>query len=137
MAHPYHHALSSVKKWGGCVEDYQKIHDWFDASKEFIGDFRHRILRHHAQGIFECERVFGTTIKLSNGNEIPTRFVGEQHVNEDLGHIPSLNDWLKNLIPEPWMNKRTHLEESLNIKYNNIRGVLDKEVKKEEEVAST
>ena len=22
MAHPYHHALSSVKKWGGTVEDY-------------------------------------------------------------------------------------------------------------------
>ncbi|MGL4279234.1 MAG: DUF6915 family protein, partial [Albidovulum sp.] len=21
MAHPYHHALSSVKKWGGTVED--------------------------------------------------------------------------------------------------------------------
>ena len=22
MAHPYHHALSSVKKWGGVPEDY-------------------------------------------------------------------------------------------------------------------
>jgi len=28
MAHPYHHALSSVKKWGGTVEDYQAIHAW-------------------------------------------------------------------------------------------------------------
>ena len=28
MAHPYHHALSSVKKWGGSPEDYQKIHDY-------------------------------------------------------------------------------------------------------------
>mgnify|MGYP006871787357 FL=1 len=42
MANPYHHALSSVKKWGGIVEDYIKIHDWFDASKEMMGDFRHR-----------------------------------------------------------------------------------------------
>ena len=30
MAHPYHHALSSVKKWGGTVEDYLPIHSWFD-----------------------------------------------------------------------------------------------------------
>jgi hypothetical protein len=25
MAHPYHHALSSVKKWGGAIEDYIAI----------------------------------------------------------------------------------------------------------------
>ena len=30
MAHPYHHALSSVRKWGGVPADYQPIHDWFD-----------------------------------------------------------------------------------------------------------
>jgi hypothetical protein len=46
MAHPYHHSLSSVKKWGGTVADYQHIHDWFDASKAIIADFRHRALRH-------------------------------------------------------------------------------------------
>ena len=114
MSHPYHHALSSVKKWGGSVEDYQKIHDWFDQSKEFIGDFRHRALRHHSQGIFECERVFGTTITLSTGKVVPTRFIGEQHVKEDLGHIPSLNDWLKFIQPEPWMNRRSNLEKELN-----------------------
>jgi len=34
MAHPYHHSLSSVKKWGGGVADYQPIHDWFDESKK-------------------------------------------------------------------------------------------------------
>ena len=52
MAHPYHHSLSSVKKWGGNVDDYQPIHDWFDQSKQIIADFRHRALRHHAEGIF-------------------------------------------------------------------------------------
>ena len=30
MAHPYHHALSSVKKWGGTVDDYQPINAWLD-----------------------------------------------------------------------------------------------------------
>jgi hypothetical protein len=30
MAHPYHHALASVKKWGGGVSDYLPLHAWFD-----------------------------------------------------------------------------------------------------------
>ena len=33
MAHSYHHALSSVKKWGGTFEDTIALHTWFDASK--------------------------------------------------------------------------------------------------------
>jgi hypothetical protein len=52
MAHPYHHALSSVKKWGGEVSDYLPLHSWFDQSKAIEADFRHRALRHHAEGIF-------------------------------------------------------------------------------------
>lgn len=85
MAHPYHHALSSVKKWGGTVDDYLSIHSWFDASKQITADFRHRALRHHAEGIFMAETIFGPTITLSTGRVIPTRWVGEQHVREDLG----------------------------------------------------
>jgi hypothetical protein len=30
MGHCYHHALSSVKKWGGIAEDYLPLHNWFD-----------------------------------------------------------------------------------------------------------
>jgi len=106
VAHPYHHALSSVKKWGGPVQDYLAIHEWFDASKEMHGDFRHRALRHHAQGIYEAQRMFGETITLSTGRVIPTRYIGEQHVTEDLGFIPSLSDWLIQIQPKPWMNNR-------------------------------
>ena len=73
MAHPYHHALSSVRKWGGAIEDYQPIHDWFDGSKQIIADFRHRALRHHAEGIFMAETIFGSTITLSTGRVIPVR----------------------------------------------------------------
>lgn len=103
MAHPYHHALSSVKKWGGCVADYQAIHDWFDESKAHVADFRHRVLRHHSEGIFMAEKIFGTTIINSDGRVVPVRYVGEQHVKEDLGKIPTLADWCLNIKPEPWM----------------------------------
>jgi len=110
MAHPYHHSLSSVKKWGGTVEDYQRIHDFFDESKKIIVDFRHRALRHHAEGIFMAETIFGTTITISTGRKIPVRWIGEQHVREDLGFIPSFADWVKAIRPEPWMGRAQKLE---------------------------
>ena len=83
MAHPLHHAESSARKFGGKPTDYQVIHDWFDASKAHMAFFTHRALRHHTQGIFEAERVFGLTITNSAGRSIPVRWIGEQHVKED------------------------------------------------------
>jgi hypothetical protein len=100
------HAQSSARKYGGKPEDYQKIHDWFDATKEHFGDCRHRALRHHSQGIFECERIFGTHITNSDGRIVPVRLIGEQHVREDCGGIiPSVQDWLKRIPIESWMNR--------------------------------
>jgi len=99
-----------VKKWGGTVEDYLAIHCWFDASKQITADFRHRALRHHAEGIFLAETIFGLTITLSSGRIIPTRWVGEQHVIEDLGFIPSFADWVKCIRPEPWMGRTQQIE---------------------------
>ncbi len=111
MAHPYHHALSSVKKWGGSVDDYLDIHNWFDDSKQIIADFRHRALRHHAEGIFMSETIFGVTRTISTGRVIPVRWIGEQHVLEDLGFIPSFADWVKAIRPESWMGRRGRLME--------------------------
>jgi hypothetical protein len=103
MSHCYYHALSSVKRWGGCVEDYRPLHDWFDQSKAIIADPRHRALRHHAEGIFMLEALFGQTITNSDGRVVPVRLIGEQHVLEDLGHIPSFADWARAIRPEAWM----------------------------------
>ena len=114
MAHPYHHALSSVRRWGGVAEDYQAIHDWFDASKAITADFRHRALRHHAEGIFACEAVFGTTITISTGRVVPVRLIGERHVVEDLGFIPSFADWVRSIRPEPWMGRARPLQAELD-----------------------
>ncbi len=114
MAHPYHHALSSVRRWGGVPEDYQPIHDWFDASKAITADFRHRALRHHAEGIFACEAVFGTTITISTGRVVPVRLIGERHVVEDLGFIPGFADWVRSIRPEPWMGRARPLHAELD-----------------------
>jgi hypothetical protein len=89
MAHPLKHAQSSANKFGGKAADYLAIHRWFDESKAFFADFRHRALRHHAEGIFLCEQMFGVAIENSEGKLVPVRYLGEQHVKEDLGCIPN------------------------------------------------
>ena len=115
MAHPYHHALSSVKKWGGSVEDFLPLHNWFDVeSKMITADFRHRALRHHAEGIVMLERLYGTTITLSTGRVVPVRLIGEQHVAEDLGFIPSFVDWVRCIRPEPWMGRAAPIAQELD-----------------------
>jgi putative transposase len=37
------------------------------------------------------------TLTLSSGRVIPTRWVGEQHVREDLGFIPGFADWARSI----------------------------------------
>ena len=90
MAHCYYHALSSVRKWGGTPDDYLPLHQWFDQSKAILADPRHRALRHHAEGIFMLETLFGATIVNADGKVVPVRLIGEQHVREDLGSSPPL-----------------------------------------------
>lgn len=103
MAHPLKHAESSARKFGGKAEDYLAIHNWFDESKAFFPDFRHRALRHHSEGIFMAEKLFGMAILNSDGKRVAVRYVGEQHVREDLGRIPTAQDWLFEIKPQRWM----------------------------------
>jgi hypothetical protein len=58
---------------------------------------------HHSEGIFLCEAIFGATITNGDGKLVPVRTVGEQHVKDDLGWIPSVKDWLQHIEVQPWM----------------------------------
>lgn len=76
---------------------------------------RHRAVLHNAFGIFVVEQTFGTMIETngqwrrmpwitnSEGKVVQVRDVGEQHVLEDLGRIPSLDECFRNLPMEAWM----------------------------------
>ena len=99
---PRLHAKISAHKWGGKPEDYQHLHDWFDHTKAHFADVRHRALLHNSWGIFLLEQIFGTHFVNSDGKEVSVRDVGEQHVLDDLGHIPSLDECMKNLPMEAW-----------------------------------
>lgn len=100
---PFVHAKNSANKYGGTPADYQEIHDFFDSTKQALPDMRHRAVLHSAFGIFLLERVFGTTITNSDGKKVCVRDLGEDHVIEDLGFIPTMERWLKHLPKEEWM----------------------------------
>lgn len=101
---PLIHAKISVKKYGGKVEDYLPIHDFIDSSKVAMPDVRHRAMLHSAWGIYLVEQMFGTYLKNSDEKDVSTRDVAEEHVIQDLGFIPTMEDWLKTMPIEGWMS---------------------------------
>jgi hypothetical protein len=113
MAHAYHHSVSTARRFRGLPEDYLSIHEWIDGSKIAFSDHRHRALRHHSFGVFACEERFGKTITNSDGIKVPVRTIAELHITEDLGFVPSVQDWLKSIDKEFWMTgKKLVLEEN-------------------------
>src|SRR5262249_16026479 len=115
MAHPWHHAERSARLYGGVPDDYLAIHNWFDESKAHLPDVRHRALRHHSEGIFLCESLFGTTITNSAQRLVPVRTIAEQHINDDLGWIPTVKDWLVHLPLQPWMTRTPRQRERMDV----------------------
>src|SRR3546814_18031923 len=51
------------------------------------------------------ERFFGATLTITSGRIVPVRLIGEQHVIEDLGFVPSFADWVRCIRPQPWMGR--------------------------------
>lgn len=89
---PLQHAKISAKKHGGKWEDYIDLHNFFDQTKAHIPDMRHRAILHNAFGIFLCEQQFGAVRTNSAGREYSVRDIGEDHVLEDLGTIPTIHE---------------------------------------------
>ena len=73
MSKPIYHAMSSVKKYGGSVEDYLPIHNLMDSSKSALPDNRHRALTHNSWFISNIiEKIFGDYQKNSDGRIFST-----------------------------------------------------------------
>lgn len=56
------------------------------------------------------ETLFGETLVNADGRVVPVRLVGEQHVREDLGSIPSFADWARLITPQAWMLRGNPLD---------------------------
>lgn len=118
---PLVHAQVSVKRYGGVIEDYIDIHDFFDSSKAAFADVRHRAILHNSFGIYLAERIFGTYITNAQGKKVSVRDIAEDHVAEDMGgRIPSLQDWLQHMEIQPWMKnlKSERIKRTKTINFN-------------------
>ena len=94
---PFIHAKNSSKKYGGTWEEYLKFHEWFDQTKAHIADMRHRAILHNSFGIYLLAQQFGDHFTNSVGRLVSVRDLGEDHVLEDLGTIPTLVDCIKTM----------------------------------------
>lgn len=101
---PHVHARISVKTHGGKLEDYMPIHEFLDHSKSSVADVRHRAMLHSAWGIYLVGQVFGELMTNSDGKLVSVRDIAEEHVLQDLGFIPTMQDWLEKMPIEGWMS---------------------------------
>jgi len=92
---PTIHAKNSAKKYGGVIEDYLPVHMWLDQTKLHVADLRHRVILHNSFGIGLCEQALGPVITNSDGKKVSVRAIAEDHVMEDIGFIPSLDNALQ------------------------------------------
>lgn len=101
---PYLHSKISSKRYGGKPEDYQDIHDFMDSTKACLPDIRHRALLHSSFGCYLVEKIYGITRTNSDGKMYSPRDVAEDRIQDDLGFIPTLERWFKNMPIEDWMS---------------------------------
>lgn len=98
------HSRIHAKKYGGVPDDYLDIDMFIDSSKTALADVRHRALLHSAFGCYVVERVFGVTRTNSDGKVYSPREVAEDHIQQDLGFIPSAEHYLGNMKIQDWMS---------------------------------
>lgn len=104
---PYIHAELSAKRFGGRPEDYLDIHELMDSSKAAFPNNAHRVLTHNSWFVVTIlPKVFGHQRINSDGRKYNVKDVGEYHCLEDfrMKFIPSVQDYLENLVVQPWMN---------------------------------
>ena len=107
MANPLIHSKSSVKRWGGNVEDYIEIHELLDSPKVTMNNNTARMMTHNIWFCYHIiPKIFGYNIVNSDGKNVDTVDIAMLHVAEDFRHkfIPTVQDYLKHMDVQPWMN---------------------------------
>ena len=107
MANPLIHAKSSMKRWGGSVECYLPIHELLDSPKATMNNNTSRMLTHNIWFCYQIiPKIFGYNITNSDGKSVDTVDIAMLHVAEDfkMRGIPTVQDYLENMVVQPWMN---------------------------------
>ena len=106
MANPLIHSKSSVKRWGGKVEDYINIHILLDSPKECMNNNASRALTHNTWFAYHIiPKIFGYNIVNSDGRSVDVVDIAMLHIAEDfrMKFVPTPQDYLKHLQVQPWM----------------------------------
>jgi len=123
MANPLIHSKSSVKRWGGKVEDYLPLHQLLDSPKETMNNNTSRMLTHNVWFCYHIiPRIFGYNIINSEGKSVDTVDIAMLHISEDFRgkFVPTVQDYLKHLQIQPWMNNGVKdIENPLATEINN------------------
>ena len=114
------HGKIHAKKYGGTPNDYADIDDFIDSSKQAVADVRHRAILHSAFGCYIVEQMFGRTRRNSDGKEYSPRDIAEDHILQDLGFIPSMEQYLNNMTIQPWMSGTEKKNVRTNRKHINL-----------------
>jgi hypothetical protein len=107
MANPLIHSKSSIKRWGGKVEDYMPIHQILDSPKATMNNNSARVLTHNTWFAYEIiPKIFGYNIINSDGKSVDTVDIAMLHISEDFRHkgVPTPQDYLENLVVQDWFN---------------------------------
>lgn len=106
MGNPLHHSKSSVKRWGGKVEDYLAIHELIDSPKATMNNNTSRFLTHNTWFAYHIiPKIFGYNITNSDGKSVDTVDIAMLHILEDfrMKFIPTPQDYLQHMTVQEWM----------------------------------
>lgn len=107
MSNELVHSKSSVKRWGGKIEDYIAIHELIDSPKACMNNNSSRLVTHNQWFIYTIiPKVFGYFITNSDNKQVDTRDIAALHVLEDfrMKFIPTLENYLTHMTLPEWIH---------------------------------
>ena len=107
MANPLIHSKSSVKRWGGKVEDYLPLHELIDSPKATMNNNSVRVLTHNTWFAYQImPKIFGYNIINSDGRSVDVVDISMLHIAEDfrMKFVPTPQDYLQHLQVQALFN---------------------------------
>lgn len=119
MANPLIHSKSSVKRWGGKVEDYLPLHELIDSPKATMNNNSARALTHNTWFAYTImPKIFGYNITNSDGKSVDVVDIAMLHIAEDfrMKFVPTAQDYLQHIQVQAWFNNGVKVLDSQEAK---------------------
>ena len=91
---PLQHAKASARRFGGSWRDYIEVRNFIDSSKATFATSGHRAILHNELGPALGTWIYGDALRNSDAALVPVAAIITAHLEEDVGRMPTLDDWL-------------------------------------------